>query len=76
MPKPDQDKNQELYTIDGVPPRLVDPPKGCGFADRCRYCMRICRLKEPPVTEVEKGHKCACWLLDERAPGGGQVFGT
>lgn len=71
MPKPDQDKSQELYTIEGAPPRLVDPPAGCGFADRCRYCMRICRIKEPPVTEVEKGHSCSCWLLDERAPEGG-----
>lgn len=76
MPKPDQDKNEELFTIDGTPPRLIDPPKGCGFADRCEHCMRICKQKEPPVFEVEQNHTCACWLLDKRAPKGGNYFGT
>lgn len=76
MPKPDQDKNQELFTIDGTPPRLVNPPKGCGFADRCEHCMRICKLEEPPITKLEPGHTCSCWLLDERAKMGGQTVGA
>jgi len=67
MPKPDQDKEKELFTIDGVPPRLILPPVGCGFADRCISCMRICKMEEPPITQIEPGHFCSCWLLDERA---------
>lgn len=68
VPNPRQSREEELFTIEGAPPRLICPPAGCGFADRCPYCMNICRLREPPETVLEKGHTCFCWLLDARAP--------
>lgn len=68
IPKCDQKKDEDLYVIQGTPPKLIDPPKGCAFAQRCQYCMRICKTQEPPETILEDGHRCSCWLLDERAP--------
>lgn len=68
MPRLDLDKEQKLTPIEGTPPDLFAPPAGCGFADRCQYCMRICREKQPEFFDIENGHKAACWLLHPDAP--------
>lgn len=53
---------QTLVSIEGTPPDLIDPPKGCPFAARCKYCMNICMDQMPPEYEFGKGHSAACWL--------------
>lgn len=53
--------SRELFTIPGSPPSLSQPIKGCAYASRCEYAMRICHDK-PPAPKP-----CACWLFDERA---------
>lgn len=63
VPKSKQDKNMELPTIGGTPPSLIHPPQGCGFAPRCKDCMRICQQQEPPTYDLGEGHRCSCWLL-------------
>lgn len=68
IPRLDLDKAQELSPIDGTPPDLFAPPPGCGFADRCTYCMRICKENQPEFFEVSDGHQSACWLLHPDAP--------
>jgi oligopeptide transport system ATP-binding protein len=68
IPRLDLDKNTDLTPIDGTPPDLFAPPKGCAFADRCQYCMKICKEVQPEYFDVEDGHKSACWLLHEDAP--------
>ena len=42
----------QLPTIPGRLPDLVEPPAGCGFADRCPKVMPICRKTAPPYVEV------------------------
>ena len=64
---PEDDNEKSLTPIAGSPPDLLNPPKGCPFVDRCEKAMRICKEFPPEVTEVSKGHQCACWLLDKRA---------
>ena len=54
-------KDQTLYSIEGTPPSLINPPKGCPFADRCPYAMNICVEARPEMKEFEPGHKAACW---------------
>ncbi len=61
------DKVNELRTIPGTPPDLVDPPKGCPFAARCPQAMKVCRLVPPAVKEISPTHRAACWLMDDRA---------
>lgn len=53
---------QPLVSIEGTPPDLIQPPKGCPFAARCKYCMNICTTDVPEEYEFEQGHKVACWL--------------
>lgn len=64
IPRTDVDKGQDLQTIEGDIPSAVNPPKGCRFHTRCKYCMDICKNFEPELKEVEDGHFVACHLMD------------
>ncbi|UOY91245.1 ABC transporter ATP-binding protein [Ectobacillus sp. JY-23] len=55
-----------LESIPGTPPDLFQPPRGCGFVDRCAYAMDICAAMQPPVFQ-NRGQEASCWLHDERA---------
>lgn len=66
-PKPDLNKKEKLFSIEGTPPDLFSPPKGCAFAARCEYAMKICRVLYPNMMDLGGDHKCACWLLHEKA---------
>ena len=69
IPRLDIDRNKEkLSSIDGTPPDLIAPPKGCPFAPRCDYAMKICYDKKPDIFESEYNHKTACWLCNSEAP--------
>ena len=58
----------ELYALKGTPPDLRRPLIGCPFAERCEYCMGICKKQCPSETEVSEGHSASCWLCHELAP--------
>lgn len=53
----------ELYTIPGQVPDLLNPPKGCAFANRCSFALEKCSLEEPPTLLVN-GRKISCWLYE------------
>lgn len=57
-----------LYTIPGMPPTLVDPPKGDAYACRNEYALGIDYEEMPPMFRITDTHYAATWLLDERAP--------
>lgn len=52
--------SKELYSIDGSPPDLSDPPPACRFHPRCPYMQEICRTDEPAWVEFRGGHFAAC----------------
>ncbi len=54
--------------IEGHPPNLLNPPKGCRFAERCPHRFEPCR-REPPFFEIEGGRRALCWLFDKGAQG-------
>lgn len=62
VPSLENENKAALQIIPGTPPDLIAPPKGCGFANRCRYCMKVCEQINPEYTELSKTHKAACWL--------------
>ena len=62
MPSNNQKADNELTPIDGSPPDLFDPPKGCGYCARCPYAMQICESEPPPVESLSDGHASRCWL--------------
>ena len=53
---------QELETMPGSPPDLIEPPTGCNFHPRCPHAMEKCSSVEPPMKGIENGHRAACWL--------------
>jgi len=59
------DKGKTLYTIPGMVPAGGHIPTGCRFEERCGMAKEICRQKAPELLEIEKGHKCRCWLYSE-----------
>ena len=66
---PSFSKDREtLDAIPGMPPALIDPPKGDAFACRNPYALAIDYEEEPPMFRVSDTHCAATWLLDERAP--------
>lgn len=68
LPRLDEGEKQRLIPIEGSPPDLFQPPKGCPFAARCDFAMEICDQQMPVTSEFSEGHQAACWLHDPRAP--------
>lgn len=62
VPKINMDKNEELHSIEGSPPDLYIPPKGCAFYDRCDEAMVICEENMPEFIDHGNGHCSCCWL--------------
>jgi len=58
--------DQKLSYIPGMPPDLVNPPKGCRFYPRCPYAKDLCREKEPPLIEVKPDYMVKCFRYDEK----------
>jgi oligopeptide/dipeptide ABC transporter ATP-binding protein len=56
------EETEELNTIPGEVPDLINPPKGCRFYPRCPDAMEICRKIEPPSFDVGSRHKASCYL--------------
>ncbi|HEX6290880.1 MAG TPA: ABC transporter ATP-binding protein [Herpetosiphonaceae bacterium] len=52
----------ELDTISGTVPSLLDLPPGCRFASRCPYRMERCDQEEPPLIKLEGNRLVRCWL--------------
>ncbi|MHB0871002.1 MAG: ABC transporter ATP-binding protein [Chloroflexota bacterium] len=55
---------QDLISIPGSPPKLVNPPTGCRLAARCPFAIDRCREQEPAMVEVGPAHQAACHRLD------------
>jgi ABC-type dipeptide/oligopeptide/nickel transport system ATPase component len=36
-------------------------PAGCRFAARCPFADARCRSTPPPLLDLGKGHRSACW---------------
>jgi len=53
---------QELFTMPGSPPDLVNPPPGCHFYPRCPKVMDKCKIETPVLVQQEE-QKVACWLF-------------
>ena len=68
IPDMNQDKSKRLQPIPGSPPDMIHPPKGCPFAPRCPYAMRICAEEMPPYVSTGENRRSMCWLLDPEAP--------
>lgn len=55
-------RSKLLEPIEGHPPHLGHPLKGCPFAARCERAMKICPLQHPRHFAVGEGHFSTCHL--------------
>ncbi len=56
---------EQLFSIPGSPPDLIDLPTGCKFHPRCPFASDKCKQQEPELELVSPGHSAACWHWQE-----------
>lgn len=61
---------EELDSIPGMPPSLINLPKGCVFQPRCEYAKLVpddaCATKRPELTAVSDVHSARCHLTKDQ----------
>ena len=63
VPRLDAEQSRDFRYIPGTPPDLLNPPRGCPFAARCRYACRACVNDMPEETAFDtQDHRASCWL--------------
>jgi oligopeptide transport system ATP-binding protein len=61
IPRLDQDAQQRLVPIEGLPPDLASLPVGCAFQPRCRFATDRCRQERPALEHLGGRHYKACF---------------
>lgn len=59
------DAKERLKPIKGTSPSLLNPPKGCPFAERCEYKMDRCISQMPQYTSFSSTQRCMCFLAEK-----------
>ena len=60
VPIADPDNQLERIPLQGEIPNPGNPPAGCFFHTRCRYCVDKCKIEVPELIEMELNHLVAC----------------
>jgi peptide/nickel transport system ATP-binding protein len=51
---------ERMVSIDGVPPDLISPPRGCAFSPRCDQAKKDC-LRAQALTPLGDDRHVSCW---------------
>jgi oligopeptide/dipeptide ABC transporter ATP-binding protein len=54
---------KRLAAIPGMVPSPLDWPTGCRFRDRCAHADAHCAAQPPPLIEIERHHRVACFMV-------------
>ena len=65
VPVADPTQQMDRIPLEGEIPNPANPPSGCFFHTRCRYCTEKCRQEAPEYKEMEPGHFVACHRAEE-----------
>ena len=65
IPNIRKQENEHRILLTGDIPSPVNPPSGCPFHPRCRYCMDICKKEKPQLKTMADGTQVACHLKIE-----------
>ena len=61
IPTTDEDNGgRKRILLEGDIPSPVNPPEGCKFHTRCRFCQEKCKHEVPEWREITPGHFVAC----------------
>ena len=64
IPVPDPNAKMNRIVLEGTIPSPANPPEGCKFHTRCKYCTDKCKTEVPVQKEIEPGHFVVCHLFD------------
>ena len=65
VPVADPTVQIERIPLKGEIPNPANPPSGCYFHTRCRYCTQKCKEQAPEYVELEPNHFVACHRAEE-----------
>jgi oligopeptide/dipeptide ABC transporter ATP-binding protein len=54
-------KQENISSIPGDVPDLINLPPGCRFEPRCPFAQQQCRISTPIMAEIAPGHCVACF---------------
>lgn len=55
---------ENLETISGQPPTILEDISGCRFHPRCKFAMDICKNNLPDKKFITENHYCNCFLYE------------
>ena len=59
-------KTERLPAIKGLPPNLLNIPRGCPYHPRCPLAQDVCVSDPaPPLAVVQGDHLSSCWMIEE-----------
>jgi len=65
VPVADPKYQMDRIPLEGEIPNPANPPSGCYFHTRCRFCTEKCKCETPEYKEIEPGHYVACHRAEE-----------
>lgn len=65
VPVADPTVKMERIPLQGEIPNPANPPSGCYFHERCRYCIDKCVNEAPELATMPDGRLCACHRAKE-----------
>jgi peptide/nickel transport system ATP-binding protein len=65
VPVADPTVQMERIPLEGEIPNPANPPSGCYFHTRCRFCIDKCKECAPEYKELEPDHFVACHRAEE-----------
>lgn len=68
VPIPKVGAKKDAILLEGDVPSPLNPPTGCRFHPRCRFCTEKCKQVEPQLLPLKSnpGHKVACHLYEDQ----------
>ncbi len=60
VPRPDPRATKRRIVLEGEVADPANPPSGCYFHPRCRYCIEQCKVEEPELVELKPEHYVKC----------------
>ena len=64
---------RKLQPITGTPIDLLNMPKGCPFAPRCDFAMKVCIEHRADKIIINDDHAAACWMNVKHALQNGKI---
>jgi len=62
IPKISEPVKEDLFSIPGNPPNLINMPDACPFYPRCQFAKDICKNKMPDLNKAQNNGSVRCYF--------------